>query len=1537
MVSSTLDEFCGSVFWEPQKIWNNTQPDLTPCFQATVLTWVPCSTLWLLAPLECYFMKKSRYRILPWTGAIITRMVVAFILAILCATNMLDILINHKPEIMYAASLTSSSLKALTFLFIVILMLFNKKRGRHTSGVLFVFWVVLAICEGVQYRSAFIQIQTEVKQPDDISFVTHMIYFPLVIAELILSCIADVRYRHKPSSPKDTREESPETLASFLSNLTFWWFNGMSYLGFKKPLILDDLWDLNPCDKTAYIAKKFEPHCKTSSWAHIARKVSIRDGSPFMHSDEKSAEETEVIVNGIQETRREKINIVKSLVKTFWAPFLVASIWKFFFDILQFVNPILLKYLIAFVGSKDDPIWIGVFYACCMFVNGTIQSVLLGSYFQRMFVLGMRVRTALVTAIYKKSLLLSSTARKESTVGEIVNLMSVDSQRFMDLMAYLNMIWSAPLQIALSLILLYQQLKASVFAGLAVMIMIIPFNLLLTSKIKKMQTIQMKRKDERVKLINEVLSGIKVLKLYAWEVAFKKKIDDIRNKEVKDLKKIAYLNACAILLWSCSPFFVALASFACYVLVDENNVLDASTAFVSLSLFNVLRFPLIMLPNLITFLIMTRVSVKRINKYMNGEELEKYVKVDSSQEHPLCIRNGTFSWSKPEDSEEKEFKPTLRSVNLNVAKGSLVAIVGQVGSGKSSLLSAILGDMVKLSGTVTINGSTALVSQQPWIQNSTLQNNILFSNRMNRKFYKEVIEVSGLEPDLKILPGGDQTEIGEKGINLSGGQKQRVSLARAVYSDADIYLLDDPLSAVDSHVGKHIFEKVIGPNGLLKNKTRILVTHGLTYLPQADVVYVMKDGVIAEKGSFQELIDSKGPFAEFLSQYLQQVQDIEEDLEVLEELSEKNPELLRSLSSKSNTEEESYPQSDTERKMSILSINRPPLEHSISKSSERSVNIEKSIQNADGKLTNIETAETGKVKWTIYLQYMKAISIIPLVIILVAYISWQGFSVGANVWLSEWGNDKHLNGSEGIEQRNFRLGVYGVLGLGDGLCVFIGTFAIAHGTLLAANVLHDSLLLNVLKSPMSFFDTTPIGRIVNRFAKDIDTVDVTIPMTIRSWLSCLLQVISVIIVICFQTPIFICVVLPVSILYYFIQRFYVATSRQLKRLESITRSPVYSHFSETLAGASTIRAYGAEERFCSRSNSLIDDNQICYYPSILANRWLAIRLDFCGNVIIFFAALLAVLQRDNLDAGKIGLSITYALMITQTMNWLVRMTSELETNIVAVERILEYSVTPTEAEWVLEGNRPSKEWPQDGQVVFDNYSTQYRKGLDLVLREICCNVNPGEKIGIVGRTGAGKSSLTLSLFRIIEAVKGSIEIDKQNISKIGLHDLRSKITIIPQDPVLFSGTLRMNLDPFEWYSDSKLWEALDHAHLKSFVSSLDAGLDYDVVEGGENLSVGQRQLVCLARALLRKTKILVLDEATAAVDLETDSLIQTTIRKEFANSSVLTIAHRLNTVMDYDRIMVLDKGEVAEFDAPTVLLKNKKSIFYGMAKDAGLV
>lgn len=1599
---SPMDAFCGSRFWDYNQTWNTTDPDLSICFQDTVLVWVPCAFLWLSAPVETYLLLKSSNRLVPWTALNLAKLAVTFVLFVI---SLVEFSYAGHTALSEGIALPSvyfytPFIKLASFLLAGLLVLAGRRRGQQTSAVLFFFWALLMLCGVFAYRS---HLKKALAPPDDdapdyakeermgepLFFGAYMAYYPLVIIQFLLNCFADSRpvYRHHALPPEE--KECPESGASFLSQLLFSWFDGLAYRGFRRPLETSDLWALNFNDRTEQVVPGFDRHWqKQLAAAQLLKDRAAThasgDVAATFHQNHNANHDGEVkfsdaaspvgakksgsvgsLPSGGGDGRRLQLSIVKALVQTFGPGFLLGSVLKLVHDTLQFVSPQLLRAMIGFVGS-GEPAWKGVFYAVLMFVTASAQSLILSSYFQRMYIIGMRIRTCLISAIYRKSLVLSNAAKKESTTGEIVNLMSNDAQKFMELMVFLNMLWSAPYQIALALYFLWELLGVAVLSGVGIMVLMVPINGFLAAYSKKLQTRQMKHKDERIKLMNEVLGGMKVLKLYAWEPSFQEQVQHIREREVRNLRRMAYVSAVLGFLWTCAPFLVSLMSFMTYVLMSNENVLDPQRAFVSLTLFHILRFPLSMLPMLISMLVQASVSVKRMNKYLGHEELEEYVSHDKDDvSSPIRVRNGSFAWTKDEE-------PVLRDLDLQVPKGSLVAIVGQVGAGKSSLLSALLGDMERIDGAVNVQGSVAYVAQQAWIQNATVQENILFQKPMERDRYNRALEQCALEADLTILPGGDLTEIGEKGINLSGGQKQRVSLARAVYSDADIYLLDDPLSAVDSHVGKHIFDHVIGPKGVLKDKTRLLVTHGISYLPQVDRVVVLRDGRVEEQGTYQELLARKGALADLLLHFLREESHddalLDEDPNIVEDLllHVASPEISKQLSQHKSTSELSL----SERKEFLRSLSRQLSETPSSESpvatagqvrrrssaasetaSARSLTRSQStLRNAPTgkpgattgdagtKLVQAEAAETGRVKWWVYFAYFGAIGAAWMAPIVVMNVASQAFSIGSNLWLSAWSNDLPLpDGSQDIGKRDMRLGVYGALGLAQGVTILLGTLALSLGSLKGAMLLHNGLLHNILRSPMSFFDTTPLGRIVNRFSKDVDTMDLAIPMTVRSWLMCFLQVVSTLLIITLTTPIFLAVALPVGILYYLIQAFYVATSRQLKRLESVTRSPIYTHFSETLSGVSTIRAYGAQQRFVLESNHRVDHNQMCYYPSTISNRWLAVRLEFCGNLIVLFAALFAVFGSDHLDGGTVGLSLSYALSITATMNWMVRMSCEFETNIVAVERIMEYTRSPTEAAWEIPEKKPPAEWPKDGGVQFRDYATRYREGLDLIIKDITVSVAPGEKVGVVGRTGAGKSSLMLSLFRIVEPAKGNILIDGVDVTQIGLHDLRSKLTIIPQDPVLFSGTVRTNLDPFGTKSDSEIWAALELSHLKTFISALDKGLEHEVQEGGENLSVGQRQLLCLARALLRKSKVLVLDEATAAVDMETDELIQQTIRREFEGSTILTIAHRLNTIMDYDRILLLEQGRVAEFDTPSNLLASPNSIFYGMAKDAGLV
>ncbi|XP_058792374.1 multidrug resistance-associated protein 1 isoform X5 [Phymastichus coffea] len=1535
-----MDQFCGTKFWDTNLTWYTDDPDLTECFQKTSLIWVPCIFLWLCTSFEVYYLLTSKRRNVPVSWLYISKFILTLALIVLAIMDLGKSIRDSILELpVYSVDYVTPCIKILTFTLALALLFYNKKYGMRTSGLLWMFWLFLSLCGIVQYRRLLRKSDSELRLYYE--YVSYMIYFPIVVLLFLLNFLIDAEPKVSEYQPVD--KPCPEQSASFPSRLIFGWFDSLAWTGFKRPLEITDLWSMNPVDMAKEIVPKFDKY-----WNKSLKKVDKQFWNSYTFSSAKATFRKSSGQIDISSNKKKKMaSVLLPLCKAFGPIFLFGVMLKFVQDIMVFISPQILKLLIQFV-KNDEPIWKGFFYAVLLFLTAVIQTLVLSQYFHRMFLVGLRMRTALIAAIYRKALRMSNSARKESTVGEIVNLMSVDAQRFMDVTAYINMIWSAPLQILLALYFLWRILEGpAVLAGLAVMIILIPVNALLAGKVRNLQIKQMKNKDERVKLMNEVLSGIKVLKLYAWEPSFEEQILNIRNKEIKVLKEAAYLNAGTSFIWSCAPFLVSLVSFATFILIDDTHILDSETAFVSLSLFNILRFPLSMLPMMISNVVQASVSVKRINQFMNSEELDPdNVQHDQSEVNPLIIENGNFAW----DSENIE-KPVLRNINLQIKPGQLVAVVGTVGSGKSSLISAMLGEMEKLSGRVNTKGSIAYVSQQAWIQNATLQNNILFGKPLEKALYHRVVEACALTPDLKVLPAGDQTEIGEKGINLSGGQKQRVSLARAVYNNSDIYFLDDPLSAVDSHVGKHIFENLIGPKGLMRKKTRVLVTHGITYLPEVDNIIVLKDGQISESGTYKELLEKRGAFADFLVQHLQEVKSEEEETEDLAEIKQRlestigSEELQQRISQARTKLSGSISESGSigDRKSLNGSLHR---QHSTDSQqsgsplrSNSTVKEKEQAQYKTGeKLIETEKAETGSVKWKVYSHYLKSIGWFLALSTIIMNAVFQSFSIGSNMWLSEWSDDKSLHNKSTYDpsKQKIYLGIYGALGLGQATFVLLAQLTMAIGCLRSSNLLHYMLLFGILRSPIGFFDTTPSGRLLNRFGKDVDVIDNVLPHNIKTWLFCLVSVIATLFVISYSTPIFIAVIVPIGVIYYFIQRFYVATSRQLKRLESVSRSPIYSHFGESVTGAQTIRAYGVEDRFIKESENRVDFNQVCYYPSIISNRWLAVRLEMVGNLIILFAALFAVLGKETMNAGLVGLSISYALQITQTLNWLVRMTSDVETNIVAVERIKEYGETPQEASWDIPETDPSKEWPSRGSVEFRDYKVRYREGLDLVLNGLSFNVTGGEKIGIVGRTGAGKSSLTLALFRIIEAAAGKILIDNVEISKLGLHTLRSRLTIIPQDPVLFSGTLRINLDPFKNSSDDDLWRALAHAHLKDFVKSLPNGLEHEVTEGGDNLSVGQRQLICLARALLRKTKVLILDEATAAVDLETDDLIQRTIREEFKECTVLTIAHRLNTILDSDRVIVLDKGSIVEFDAPNILLQKPESFFYSMAKDAGL-
>lgn len=1390
-------------------------------------------------------------------------------------------------------------------------------------------------------------------------------------------------------------KRSPENASSFLSRKTFWWFNSMCALGRRKPLEIEDLYSLNPEETCATLVPQWEFLWNRSiqDYYNSKSEAQQRKGDSTDSSEDSDVvvevDDSLPLVNGgtghqeslphygtlpskpasevKKKTKRKKQkcdkfqsqpstppSIIGHLFHIFRLTILNAMIVKLFSDLLQFTNPVLLKLLIAFTEDPSIPMWQGVGLAALMFIASELSSLMLNHYYYLMFRLGVRIQSVLSAAVYKKTLRLSSSSRHEKTVGEIVNLMAIDVDRFQQITPLTHQYWSTPLQVSLALWMLWSQIGASVLSGVAVMLLLLPVNSLITMQTKKYQMRQMTVKDERTKMVNEVLNGIKVIKLYAWEPPMEKVITKLRNKELSLIRKSAFLRTLSDMLNSAVPFLVALSTFATYVLIDpEKNLLTPEIAFVSLTLFNQLRQPMSTVADLISQTVQVTVSNNRLKHFLVAEELTDYVEKfpiedDTSspplsfyQNNAIVAENASFSWDRTNS------QPVLHSLNFTIPRQKLVLIVGTVGSGKSSILMALLGEMIKLYGRIGVYGRLAYVSQQPWVQNNSVKNNIIFGNIPDEYFYNRVINCCALKHDIDILPQGDATEIGEKGINLSGGQKARISLARCVYQNPDIYFLDDPLSAVDSQVGNEIFKELFGPEGLLRHKTRLLVTNELSFLPSSDFILIVKDGRVISSGTYTELSQDGTLNRLFYDVNLERLKstttshtvDEQNDMDNVsddtdETFMDENAADVENLMGASVMSTVSTILAKRKYSTSTSYRRRRP---TMRESSEPSLDVPIMRQ-----LTGVEKVETGRVKPAVYLGYFRAMGFCLSGLFFLGMILSTLASMSRNLWLTEWSNDQSPTGHPYNESQpvSVRLGVYAGIGFLEVFLMFFGMSSLLFGGVSASKNLHAPLLHAIFRAPMYFFDTTPFGRILNRIGKDIETIDFLLPYNVQFFAQCVLQVLSTLIIILISTPMFGIVVIPLAIFYVCVLKYYISTSRQLKRLESITRSPIYSHLSESINGAPTIRAYGQTDRFSRILQQKVDAHVQCRYLNYVANRWLSIRLEFIGNCVVLFAAFFAAISRGSISAGVLGLSVSYSLNITFVLNFAVRQISKLETNIVSVERVNEYSNTKPEAEWITEpSKRQPPNWANHGNIEFRDYSTRYRSGLDLVIYHLNAQVQARERIGIVGRTGAGKSSITLALFRMVEPCSGTIFIDGVDITDLGLHDLRSAITIIPQDPILFSGTLRFNLDPFERYTDQEIWTALDHASLREFAAAQPNKLEHEITEGGENISVGQRQLVCLARALLRAphSRILVLDEATAAVDADTDMRIQQSIREHFSHCTVLTIAHRLNTILDYDRVLVMEQGRVKEFDSPQTLLSNPDSEFLKQAKHAGIL
>ncbi|XP_072516288.1 ATP-binding cassette sub-family C member 10 [Salminus brasiliensis] len=1213
-----------------------------------------------------------------------------------------------------------------------------------------------------------------------------------------------------------------------------------------------------------------------------------------------------------EESSQAELKLLWVLHKAFGRRYYLLGVLKLLASLLSFSGPLLLSALVGFMETRGAPLSTGVWCAVGLFLSTFLAAFLRNIFVFEVSKVALEARAAVVSTIYAKALQVSGSALARFNMGEVVNFMSTDTDRLVNFFRSFHEVWSLPFQFALALYLLYLQVGIAFLGGLGVAILLVPLNKFLASRILENNKHMLTHKDSRVKIMTEVLFGIRVLKFYNWEQHFTQKINESRKKELSHLKTLKYLDAVCVYTWAALPVVISILTFITYVLLG--NTLTAAKVFTTLALVGMLILPLNAFPWVLNGTLEAKVSLDRIQRFLvlhNQDFAAYYSQV--SPEDPLTdvqMTQASFSWKRSDDpnSDVEDRSPSgslyLHNLNLSVRKGSLVVVVGKVGCGKSSLLAAITGELNRCGGVVHVQGREkgfGLAAQEPWIQHATVQDNILFGKDFDSGFYQAVLEACALTDDLNVLPDGDQTEVGENGVTLSGGQKSRLALARAVYMDKDIYLLDDPLAAVDADVALHLMEKCI--LGILKDKTRILCTHRIEFVEKADVVVLMESGTVVKTGTPEEVLS-----------------------------------LVKAVPTESKNDSKAK-EKDEDNQEEELTSEPVPQE----------------------RLTTMgeEQKATGGLALTVYRSYWRAVGGCMAFSVLLSLFLMQGTKNVSDWWLSHWISNIKANESELVSmtagplsamvlllpespvfplthsnpfcnmssELKFYMTVYSSLAAANTVFTAARAFLFAYGAIHAATVIHKRLLGNVLKATVTFFDTTPLGRILNRFSSDIYTIDDSLPFVLNILLANVFGLLGMLVVMSYGLPWVLLPLVPLGVLYYQTQRFYRHSSRELKRLCSLTLSPVYSHFSETLNGLATVRASGHAARFEEENERRLDQNQRCLFISNAAGQWLDIRLQMIGVAVVTGISIIAVIEHQirSIDPGLVGLALSYALSITNLLSGLIFSFTQTEMQLVSVERSEEYSTSiPLEPQH-SSATVPAS-WPEHGRVEFSEAVLAYRPGLPNALDGVSMTVLPGERVGIVGRTGSGKSTLFLALFRMVDLNQGRILLDGEDISQVGLAQLRSKLAIIPQDPFLFSSSVRENLDPTGRYLDQRLLDALEQCHLADVVQRI-GGLDAEVGERGKSLSVGQRQLLCLARALLTEANVLCIDEATASVDHKTDMLLQKTIRERFKDKTVLTIAHRLNTIMDSDRVLVMHAGKVVEFDSPAALCNRTDSVF----------
>uniref|UniRef100_A0A4W5RH32 ATP-binding cassette, sub-family C (CFTR/MRP), member 8 n=1 Tax=Hucho hucho TaxID=62062 RepID=A0A4W5RH32_9TELE len=1248
-------------------------------------------------------------------------------------------------------------------------------------------------------------------------------------------CFTEATEVKPPEDLQDLGVRFLQPFVNLLSKATYWWMNTFITAAHRRPI------DLKVIGKLPIAMRALTNYLKLRKAFESQRRPlgSMPQGTKW---------------------------IWRALRQAFGRPLIISITFRFLADLLGFAGPLCISGIVHHI-SKDNrtiqPPLLGVYFISSQefLANAYVLAVLLffALILQRTFLqasyyvaieTGINLRGAIQTKIYNKIMRLctSNMSMGELTVGQICNLVAIDTNQLMWFFFLCPNLWAMPVQIIVGVILLYYLLGISALIGATVIAVLAPVQYFVATKLSQAQKSTLEYSSERLKKTNELLRGIKLLKLYAWEHIFCHSVEETRGKELTSLQ-----------------------AFALYTSIST---------FASLSLFHILVTPLFLLSSVV------RSTVKAL------------------------ITSGYFTWT--------DGTPTLSNVDIKVPFGQLTMIVGQVGCGKSSLLLAALGEMQRVSGTVTWNikaaCSVAYASQKPWLLNATLVENITFEMPMIKPRYKAVIEACSLQPDIDILPQGDQTEIGERGIILSGGQRQRIGVARALYQQTNVVLLDDPFSALDIHLSDHLMQE-----GILKllreeKRTVVLVTHKLQYLPHADWIIAMKDGTIQTEGTLKDIQNS-------------------------------DPKLFEQWKTLMHRQDGEFEKETVAESMTVLerkNLRRAMYSKEAAKTEEE--HEEESVESEEDDNLSQAMRHRATIPWRSCGVYLSSAGLLLLPLLLLSQLFKHTLMVAIDYWLAHW-TSHVITAKMDATGRNctvecgfshsWYLSVFSVLCcLGIVLCL-VTSVAVEWTGLRVAKELHHNLLSKIILAPMRLFETTPLGNILNRFSSDTNTIDQHIPATLECLSRSTLLCVSALGVISYVTPVFLIALVPLAIACYFIQKYFRVASRDLQQLDDSTQLPLLSHFSETVEGLTTIRAFRYESRFRQRLLEYTDANNIASLFLTAANRWLEVRMEYIGACVVLIAAVASITNSlyNHLSTGLVGLGLTYALMVSNYLNWMVRNLADMEVQLGSVKRINGLLKTePENYEGLMAASQVPDGWPQQGEIQIQNLSVRYDTTLKPVLKQVNAHISPGQKVGICGRTGSGKSSFSLAFFRMVDMFQGRIIIDDIDIAKLPLQTLRSRFSIILQDPILFSGTIRFNLDPEMKATDDMLWEALEIAQLKPVVKTLPGGLDAMVTEGGENFSQGQRQLFCLARAFVRKSSILIMDEATASIDMATESILQKVVMTAFADRTVVTIAHRVHTILNADLVIVMKRGIILEYDRPQALLEKEDSVFASFVK-----